>query len=417
MTSGADAAAARRAALERGLDGLGCAALAVVAASAYDPDLAPWAGAAHVGRAVLALPREGAPRLAYATPMERDEAAATGLPLVAPEALGLPELARNGAGEDAELAVKLRGALGAAGIAPGRVALTGRVSAGILHAACRVLEAEGWRFVPGEQLGRLLRKPKSAADLAAIRRAADGAVAALRRVAGLLAAAVPAHERGGALVAGGAPLTAGRLRGEAAAELSARGLSMPEGSIVAAGAEGAVPHNRGDDIRRIAPGESVVVDLFPRGALFADCTRTFCAGPPSPALAAAHAAVCAALDAAAAHAAPGLRAWDLQLVACREIGERGWPTPVSDPGTLRGYVHNLGHGVGHELHELPSFRKESGIEGMLDAGDVFTLEPGIYEPEAGWAVRVEDLWFLGAAGLERLTGLPRDLDPRAYGPA
>jgi Xaa-Pro aminopeptidase len=97
------------------------------------------------------------------------------------------------------------------------------------------------------------------------------------------------------------------------------------------------------------------------------------------------------------------------------IGERGWPTPASHPDTLRGYVHNLGHGVGHELHELPSFRKESGLEGMLAAGDVFTLEPGIYEPEAGWAGRGEDLYRLGGDGLERLTELPRDLDPGAYG--
>lgn len=410
MSSGADA---RRAALDRGLDGLGCAALAVVAASAHDPDLAPWVGSAHVGRSVLALPRDGAPRLAYATPMERDEAAATGLALIAPEALGLPALARSGAGEEVELAVKLRGALGAAGVAPGRVALTGRVSAGILYAACRELADEGWRFVPGEGLARLLRKPKTAAELAEIRRAADGAVAAIRRVAGVLAAAVPAGA-GDELAAGGVSLTCGRLRAEAAAELSTRGLTLPEGSIVAAGAEGAVPHNRGDDARRIAAGESVVVDLFPYGTLFADCTRTLCAGPPPPGLAAAHAAVCEALDAAAAHAVPRVRAWDLQLAACGAIAARGWPTPVSHPDTRRGYVHNLGHGVGHELHELPSFRKESGIEGVLAAGDVFTLEPGIYEPEAGWAVRVEDLFHLGEDGLERLTELPRGLDPREY---
>lgn len=410
MSSGGDA---RRAALDRGLDGLGCAALAVVAASAHDPDLAPWVGSAHVGRSVLVLPRDGAPRLAYATPMEREEAAATGLALIAPEALGLPELARSGAGEEVELAVKLRGALGAAGVAPGRVALTGRVSAGILYAAAGELAGEGWSFAPGEGLARLLRKPKTAAELAEIRRSADGAVAAIRRVAGVLAAAVPAGA-GGELSAGGAPLTCGRLRAEAAAELSARGLTMPEGSIVAAGAEGAVPHNRGDDARRVCAGESVVVDLFPRGTLFADCTRTFCTGPPPAGLAAAHAAVCEALDAAALHAVPGVRAWDLQLVACGAIAARGWPTPVSHPDTLRGYVHNLGHGLGHELHELPSFRKESGIEGVLAPGDVLTLEPGIYEPEAGWAVRVEDLFHLGEEGLERLTELPRGLDPRGY---
>ena len=403
--------------LDRGLDGLGCAALAVVASSGRDPDLAPWVGGADVGRSVLVLPRGAPPRLAYPTPMERAEAAATGLALVTPEALGLPELARSGAGEAEELAVKLRGALGAAGVVPGRVAVTGFAPAGVAHAACRALEAEGWTFVPGGGLARWLRKAKTAAELEGIRRAAAGAVAAFRRVAGCLAAAVPedGSGRGGArMILGGEPLTAGRLRAEAAAELAMRGLGLPEGSIVAAGADGSVPHSRGGDARVVRAGESLIVDLFPRGALWADCTRTLCYGLPQPALAAAHEAVCAAQAAAAASAAPGVRAWDLQLVACGVFEERGYATPVSVPDTTHGYVHNLGHGVGYELHELPSFRKESGAEGVLGMGDVLTLEPGLYEPELGWGVRVEDLFWLGEAGLERLTDLPRELDPRAY---
>jgi Xaa-Pro aminopeptidase len=415
--SPAAAAPARRVALDRGLDGLGCAALAVVASSGRDPDLAPWVGGADVGRSVLVLPRGAPPRLAYPTPMERAEAAATGLALVTPEALGLPELARSGAGEAEELAVKLRGALGAAGVVPGRVAVTGFAPAGVAHAACRALEAEGWTFVPGGGLARWLRKTKTAAELGGIRRAAAGAVAAFRRVAGCLAAAVPedGSGRGGArLILGGEPLTARRLRAEAAAELAMRGLGLPEGSIVAAGVDGSVPHSRGEDARVVRAGESLIVDLFPRGALWADCTRTLCYGLPQPALAAAHEAVCAAQAAAAASAASGVRAWDLQLVACGVFEERGYATPVSVPDTTHGYVHNLGHGVGYELHELPSFRKESGAEGVLGVGDVLTLEPGLYEPGEGWGVRVEDLFWLGEAGLERLTELPRELDPRRY---
>jgi len=419
----ADPPAARLAALDRGLDALGCAALAVVATSGRDPDLAPWVGGADVGRSVLVLPRGESPWLVYPSPMERAEAAATRLNLVLPESLGLPELARAGAGEAEELAVKLRGALAAAGVGPGRVAVTGLAPAGAAHAACRALEAEGYRFVPGHGLGRWLRKAKTADELSEIRRAAAGAAAAMRRVAGCLAAAVPGRSErdntgcgsaGAELSLGGAPLTAGRLRAEAAIELAARGLGLPAGSIVAAGDQGSVPHSRGADGRVIRAGESLIVDLFPHGALWADCTRTLCAGPPPPALAAAHEAVCAAQAAAAAAAAPGLRAWDLQLVACRVLGERGIPTPISDPDTTRGYVHNLGHGVGYELHEHPSFRKESAEEGVLGVGDVLTLEPGVYEPGEGWGVRVEDLYWLGPDGLERLTELPRELDPRAY---
>jgi len=163
-------------------------------------------------------------------------------------------------------------------------------------------------------------------------------------------------------------------------------------------------------------GESLIVDLFPRGRLFADCTRTFCVGTPPEMLARAHDDVFAALQLAHRKARAGSHGWDLQRAVCDLLVERGWPTPIDAPGTLRGYVHNLGHGVGYELHELPSFKE--GVperEGLLEAGDAVTLEPGIYEPgEGGFGVRLEDLVILGEAANENLTPLPYELDPRAW---
>ena len=82
---------------------------------------------------------------------------------------------------------------------------------------------------------------------------------------------------------------------------------------------------------------------------------------------------------------------------------------------MRGYVHGLGHGVGYELHELPSFRRSAGdAEGTFETGDLFTLEPGLYDPEGGWGVRLEDLCRLAPAGVENLTPAPYALDPRAW---
>jgi Xaa-Pro aminopeptidase len=110
-----------------------------------------------------------------------------------------------------------------------------------------------------------------------------------------------------------------------------------------------------------------------------------------------------------------VRGFDLQEAVCRHFQDLGHPTPVSHPGTEVGYVHNLGHGVGHELHEYPSFRKEAGVEGVLAVGDVIAVEPGLYDPEAGWGVRLEDLLVLGPEGIaEDLTPLPYALDPRAW---
>ena len=100
---------------------------------------------------------------------------------------------------------------------------------------------------------------------------------------------------------------------------------------------------------------------------------------------------------------------------CDLFQDGGFPTPISHRGTQRGYVHGLGHGVGYEVHELPSFREHAPpAEGTLEEGDVLTLEPGLYEPEDGWAVRLEDLYLVDTDGPVNLTPLPRDLDPRAW---
>ncbi|MCG8463099.1 MAG: aminopeptidase P family protein, partial [Holophagales bacterium] len=243
-----------------------------------------------------------------------------------------------------------------------------------------------------------------------------GTCAAFRRLAEILAAA---EITGPALRHRGRPLTVGVLRREVARVFAEHQLEQPERNILAPAEEGAMPHSLGTDSRQLRPGESLVVDLFPHGRLFADCTRTFCVGEPPEVLRDAHARVVEALELAESMARPGVRSWALQEAVCDHLSAAGWPTPVHDPGTVRGYVHGLGHGVGHELHELPSFREHATeAEGILEEGDVITLEPGLYEPEPesgpGWAVRVEDLYAVTADGVESLTPLPRHLDPRAW---
>jgi Xaa-Pro aminopeptidase len=411
----------RRAAdLATGLVELGCRALLVVAQSAGDPDLAAFLGVpAHLGAALLVVPRGGPPRLAYLTAMERDEAAATGLQLITPEQMEVLRAAEEASEPAANLAWVIGRALAASGVSPGRVALAGQAPAGDLYGACASLARQGWEWVPGNELVRLARKRKTAAELAAIRQAAAAAADAMRAVAGCLAAAQFGDGRP-ELWLDGRPLTVGWLRAEAARVMAAHGAEQPHGNILAPGGEAGVPHSAGSDDRPLRAGEPLIVDLFPRVSwrnrppLFADCTRTFCAGKPGWALARAHAAVLAALAAARSLAVPGARGWDLQEAVCLWLEEAGYPTPLHHPGTTTGYVHNLGHGIGFELHELPIFRKVAGAEGVLAEGDVFTLEPGLYDAEAGYGVRLEDLCYLGPGGLQVLTPLPYDLDPRRW---
>ncbi len=409
--------------LSRELADRGCEALLVVAGSARDPDLAPFVGPVHLGRAFLILPRPpGGDRppaagaaLGFLTAMERGEAARTGLPLLAPADLEVERLSREIPEPGAFWGAVLAKGLELAGVPPGRLALAGHPGAGLAVAFSRRLEAAGRPVIDGHEVVRLLRKRKGPADLADLRRAAAGTVAAFRRLAEMLAASAPSAAAGGGLAVAGEPLTVGRLRREVFTTLSAHGLELPEAAILAPAEEGAMPHSIGTDDRVLRAGESLVADLFPRSRLFADCTRTFCVGEPPEALARAHAAVLRALREARRGARPGVRGWTLQERTCALLGELGYETPISHPGAERGYVHNLGHGVGYELHEYPSFRKEAGAEGVLAAGDAITLEPGLYDVNEGWAVRLEDLVVLGEDGIaEDLTPLPYELDPRAW---
>ncbi len=395
------------------LGALDAKALVLLSAAGEDPERSFFVHPAKLGEALVVVGPEKAPRLGYFTPMERDEAAATGLELLSPEELDVARWSRDSPEPGPFHANVLAQALQRSGVAPGRIALAGRLPFGLAHEVLEELRREGWSFVSAGPGLLAIRKNKTEEELAEIRSVAAVTCQAMRHVARLLAAA---SLRIGTLELDGEAVSVARLKAEIARIFAGAGLEQPRGNIVAPGGEGGVPHNSGDPARALRAGETLVVDLFPRRGLFADCTRTFCVGEPPPRIAAAHAAVRDALRLAHAGARPGARGWDLQEAVCDAFTARGYATPLSAPGTLHGYVHGLGHGVGYELHEYPSFKRQAQEEGLLAAGDVLTLEPGLYDPDPGegYGIRLEDLVHLGEASVELLTPLPYELDPRAW---
>lgn len=405
-----------REALERGLADLGAEALVILAQSSQDPDLAPFVGPVALGESILFAPQGGSPHLLYFTAMEREEAARSGLGLIAPADLDFEALAQKLPTKESFLAELVVAGLGRLGLTGCRVALAGRAGAGTVAGLVLHLTQAGFTSVPGNRLMLAARKAKTEDQIAEVRRVSSAAATGLRSVADLLAAAVP---RDGELWLAGERLTVGRLKRQLAHCFADFELSQPRGNIVAPAEEGAVPHNAGTPERVLRPNESLVVDVFPKGWMFTDVTRTFCVGDPPPELARAHAAVREALARAQERLAPAelrqnRRAHSLGDSVDAFFKNLGYPTQASDPGTERGFVHGLGHGVGFHLHEHPSFRKEAGSEGLLAPGDLLTLEPGLYDPAAGFGVRLEDLLYLRPEGPENLTPLPYDLDPRAW---
>ncbi len=229
-----------------------------------------------------------------------------------------------------------------------------------------------------------LREVKDAGEIALLRLACEAADAALADLV----------ERGG--------LCAGRTEKEVGRELEslmldhgADGVSFE--TIVATGANSAIPHHRPTDAV-LAAGDFVKIDF---GALVcgyhSDMTRTFVLSPAAQWQLDIYDLVAAAQRAGREALEPGasLKAVD---AASRQV--------IADAGYADNFGHGLGHGVGLQIHEAPGI--SASAAGTLLAGSAVTVEPGVYLPDRG-GVRIEDTLVVGEATPELLTRFPKEL--------
>jgi Xaa-Pro aminopeptidase len=168
-------------------------------------------------------------------------------------------------------------------------------------------------------------------------------------------------------------------------------------AIVAAGPNGALPHAEPGE-RTIGGDELVVFDMGARlDGYCSDGTRTFATGEPGEEARRVYELVRGAQLAALEAVRAGVRGEDLDGVARGKIDEAGYGER---------FGHGLGHGVGLEVHEAPRVSPRS--EDVLAAGEVVTIEPGVYVPgELG--VRIEDLVVVTDDESENLSGMPKEL--------
>jgi len=252
------------------------------------------------------------------------------------------------------------------------------------------------------------RRVKNAVELEGIRRAQRAAEAAMDAVRDLLRGADASDS---ILFLAGEPLTCERLKRKVGEVLIEHDMTTDE-FIVSHGPQSAVGHEMGHGV--VAPGEPIVVDLWPRDretACFADMTRTYVVGDPPDELVQYHRLVLEALQQANAALKAGAGGRELFVQTCELFEAQGYPTGLTkEPGAVleEGFFHGLGHGVGLEVHEEPNMGPAS--RATLVAGDVVTVEPGLYRPGFG-GCRLEDLLLVTEDGAENLTDYPYDLTP------
>ncbi len=167
--------------------------------------------------------------------------------------------------------------------------------------------------------------------------------------------------------------------------------------IVASGVRGALPHGRASE-KKIKKGELVTLDFGCRlDGYCSDVTRTVAVGQPGDRARRIYRVVldaqCRAIDAARA----GIKARKLDQIARDHIKRRGFGKYFS---------HSLGHGVGIEIHE--QLRLSDRSNDTLMAGNVVTVEPGIYIPGFG-GVRIEDDIVIRQEGCEVLNVAEKEL--------
>ena len=282
-----------------------------------------------------------------------------------------------------------------------------RVPGGFPLRHADALRAAGVELVADPRLFDERRRRKTPFELDGIRRASRAAEAGMAAIASLLARSEPGD---GGRTVDGEPLTCELLREAAKAAFTAAG-ARGDDLIAAHGPQSAEGHGHGTG--RVENDDVLVCDLFPRdleSACFSDMTRTFVVGAPDPEIEAWHAQVGEALELARELVRPGAYGPDIFRAVCSAFEAHGHPTGLSKPeGTVlrEGFNHGLGHGVGIDVHEAPALSK-SGHE--LVAGDVITLEPGLYRHGFG-GVRLEDLVRVTEDGCETITVFPYELDP------
>lgn len=173
--------------------------------------------------------------------------------------------------------------------------------------------------------------------------------------------------------------------------------------IASCGADSAIPHLSGSGpVKANAP---IVFDIFPRSIRSryrTDMSRTVVKGDPQTEVEEMYDAVVLAQIAALSLIKAGITGADVHQVVVDHFEQSGFKTDITKG---YGFTHSTGHGLGLDVHELPYLSKSGGV---LQSGNVVTVEPGLYYPKIG-GIRVEDAVVITDKGYKNITQFDKRL--------
>ena len=382
---------------ERNLD-----ALLVTGPSHANPTMYYLVNGAHVGEVTTVIKKRGQPPVIFASGMERDEAARSGLQVIDRAKYDPLKILKAENGNRLRTGARMLGMmLAELGITAGRVSVYGREEQGAAFALWNeFMKVNPGIEIVGEHSDSIVHKAratKDAAEVARIKVLADKTMAVVENTWNFLAG--HRAQDGVLMNDGGAPLTVGDVKKMIRQWSMEQNIEHPEDFIFAIGRDAGVPHSRGTDSDPIALGKTIIFDIFPAeagGGYYFDFTRTWCVGHAPPEVQKVYDEVHEIFNIVSDSMQAGAPCGRYQTLTDEFFQKRGHPTLTTNPQTTEGYVHSLGHGVGLDVHEAPALSDRAGNTDVLEPGAVITVEPGLYYPDKGFGVRIEDYVWLNS---------------------
>lgn len=391
-------------------------AILVFGDAEYNPPMYYFVGGGHVSGALL-IKKVGKEPVLFYNDMERDEAARSGLKTVSFSEFPMTDFMEQANG-DMQLAVALnfRRIFSEFGLSAGRAVVYGRMELSHLFGVLTKLAG----IMPELELvgesgmdSTLLRamETKDDVEIARIRQIGAVTTTVVQMVRDYLTSCdVRADEV--LLKEDGSPLTVGDVKAKIALWLAERGAVDVEGVIFAIGRDAGVPHSVGTPEDLMTLGKTIVFDIFPAekgGGYFFDFTRTWSLGYAAPEAQALYDQVSEVYDKVVENLDLNASFLEYQRMTCEYFESKGHKSQLNTKAPLEGYVHSLGHGVGLNIHERPWSALTATGDNLLKPGVVISIEPGLYYPDKGMGVRIEDTYWVRPDGkVELLADYPYD---------